>query len=367
MDKFLKISYLFIYVSFICGCQYHKSLPVRYIRYAPAEESLTFVNDSICVYKHARFSQKGQSYLHIDTCRWEYVGNHRLVLRNINYNVSFTPIDSNFKANMNFLYDICPKWYNIEDEEFYNYVAYRYPYFLNRKMSSVHAGITFYTMYAVPYTITCDTISVANGYCLGMAKNKIDNANPAFFLTDKKQKNKLIEDFQRWSIDYTENHFFTNTYEYRNYYTNCRKKVHLDRYKLRGRLFTCLVDSFSKESVRFINDTTCIVSSFSRDEVTSSYMPKFSDTCRYTIQNNLIAIDFSHNGWPSDTLSYSNGILFYSKVYKDYGGKEGMTHLVKPFISETKRWKNRNDSINHIMHSYLKVYVPINLYKASHQ
>jgi len=85
------------------------------------------------------------------------------------------------------------------------------------------------------------------------------------------------------------------------------------------------------------------------------------DTIRYSVRNNLIGIELV-KGKSCDTLTYSNGILFYSKVYKE-DNNEKYTHIVKPFIDETRSCTNKTDSINKIMSAYFSVYVPLNLYK----
>ena len=89
------------------------------------------------------------------------------------------------------------------------------------------------------------------------------------------------------------------------------------------------------------------------------FVPFAGDTLRYSVKNNLIAIHFAKDK-PCDTLTYGNGILFYSKVYKE---GEKYTHIVKPFIDEARSCANKADSINMIMDTYFNVYVPLNLYK----
>ena len=153
----------------------------------------------------------------------------------------------------------------------------------------------------------------------------------------------------------------TNSYEYINYKVNYEKKVPFNQDSIIGKQFSFIEDACKKESIQFINDSVCTHSFSTRANVLSPFVLRESDSCRYSIKNHLIAIDLV-KGKSCDTLSYSNGILFYSKVYRN-DDNENYTHIVKPFIDETRSCANKTDSINMIMGTYFNAYVPLNLYK----
>ena len=89
------------------------------------------------------------------------------------------------------------------------------------------------------------------------------------------------------------------------------------------------------------------------------------DTCYYTTNGHLIAINFQNNiNEYRDTLAFCNDILFYSKVYKTVypNLEEKMSLIVKTYINDTSKWDNKNDSVIQILQSYYKRYVPINMH-----
>jgi hypothetical protein len=153
----------------------------------------------------------------------------------------------------------------------------------------------------------------------------------------------------------------TNSYEYINYKVNYDRMLGLEvaMDSIVGKRFSFIGDSCKKESLRFINDSVCEHVLSMRKDKSSQYAPFDIDTCHYTVKNNLIAIDLIPNK-SCDTLSYGNGMLFYSKVYRD---NDQYKHIVKPFIDEARSCANKTDSINMIMSTYFDVYVPLNFYK----
>lgn len=119
-----------------------------------------------------------------------------------------------------------------------------------------------------------------------------------------------------------------STYEYINYKVNYEKKVDFELDSIKGKQFSYIGDIYKKESIRFVNDSVCTLSILVR--VDTTYMCSSLDTCRFSFRNNLIGIEFV-KGKSCDTLTYNNGILFYSKVYRNDDDGE-YTHTVKPFI-----------------------------------
>jgi hypothetical protein len=89
------------------------------------------------------------------------------------------------------------------------------------------------------------------------------------------------------------------------------------------------------------------------------------DTCSYSIKGNHITIaaqnSTNYGSMKSDVLVYSEGILFYSKVY-DIPDRRGYarTMIVKPFILEGLDWESLSSKRDAILNAYFNVYVPIN-------
>jgi len=368
MEKIFKKIYIFLIVAtIISGCRSFVSFNGE--TYTPEKESLAFINESICVYTHYDIIQNKE---YIDSCNWSYDSRKRnVVIRNLSFlkDSSLISNDSIRKKRLNFLYDICPKWYNLTDEDFKSYIDYKYPlYQENISIPYNYTPPTFYQKYGSK--ITCDTALLLGERFLAVRKSKFYPSPmffaPSFFQTNMTykrtiiKKNKLRSRFERRS-DKQIDPWITNSYEYINYKVNYEKKVHFDLDSIIGKQFSYLGDLCKKESILFINDTICTYSFFTRADISSPFSSSISDTCLYSVKNNLIAIDF-FKGKPYDTLTYGNGILFYSKVYRKEDNGE-YTHIVKPFIDEVRSCENKADSINMIMSAYFNVYVPINMHK----
>ena len=357
MERFLKSIYLLLFVATITnGCR--SFIPFSCETYAPEKESLTFINESICVYTQYDIIHSKE---YIDSCDWRYDSQNRIVLRReytFPKDSSYNSNDSIRKKRFNFMYNICPKWYNITDENFMSYIDYKYPLY-QEKLSIPYRAPSFYEKYGLK--ISRDTAIIIGERYLAIRKTK--PFYPSFFHTNKTVKVNRVKVLSRLARK-GEKQFFswiTNSYEYINYKVNYEKKVPFDQDSIIGKQFSFIGDSCKKENLQFINDSVCTHSFSTRANVLSPFVSQESDSCRYSVKNNLIAIDLV-KGKSCDTLTYGNGILFYSKVYKN--DKDGeLTHIVKPFIDETRSCANKADSINMIMSTYFNVYVPINLYK----
>lgn len=263
----------------------------------------------------------------------------------------------------NFVYEICPQWHSIKQSEFKEYADYKSPLHQDYTMS-LPLGLseedrarinrrlhpTFADKYG-SYYMANDTI-VNYGCCMLWFRKPLQ---PLVLFANSKRGGKLKE------RDNGMYEMVTNSYEYINYKVNYEKKNDFDIDSIIGRQYSYIGDPHKKESIWFVNDSVCTHSVSTRRSVSSPFVPQESDSCRYSVKNNLIAIDLV-KGKSCDTLTYGNGILFYSKVYKN--DKDGeLTHIVKPFIDETRSCANKQDSINMIMSTYFNVYVPLNLYK----
>lgn len=378
MWKYYKTYSLVIILFALCGCRHmgpygpEKSEPIRetlsfpygYETYAPIRESFSFENDSICV--HTRYDMYNRdSIVVIDTCYWE---NNRdakemIILQRKETKDKMDVVLHPKDTNLNFAYNICPNWYNINQWEFKGHTKYKSPLYQDLVMSlplnisseereriykSWHP--TFEDKYGSRH-IVYDTIFNGGIFMLWLRKPFY----PLVLFANSKRGGKLKK------RDNGIYEMVTNSYEYINYKVNYEKKVPFDQDSIIGKQFSFIGDSCKKESIQFINDSVCTHSFSTRANVLSPFVLRESDSCRYSIKNHLIAIDLV-KGKSCDTLSYSNGILFYSKVYRN-DDNENYTHIVKPFIDETRSCANKTDSINMIMGTYFNAYVPLNLYK----
>lgn len=340
--------------------------PYHYETYAPLRESITFINNCECVYVQYSIYDR-ETVRTIDTCNWSYrtdIYNGVIILQNKNAkDLKNVPPKSFEVEELDFLYDICPKCYNITDNEFKKYSGYKEPLY-QEKISGQSRVPSFREKYDTNYTISCDTIVIVDS-CLVLPKQRNKKVAPSFFLQKKGKTKSITKPFARF-VSKEEKKFYSwicNSYEYLNYRINNDRKEKVVKDSLIGKQFSHVGEAYRQEFIRFINDSICVNNISKKIFYPSMNIPDTYDTCHYTIKNNLLAINFTYNdGKPCDTLTYCDGVLFYSKVYKDSENKM-YTHIVKPFIDEARSCANKADSINMIMSAYLSVYVPLNLYK----
>lgn len=156
-----------------------------------------------------------------------------------------------------------------------------------------------------------------------------------------------------------------NTYEYVNYGINAQKVFAIHQDDLLHNTFTYIVDSCKMEEIEFVDSTTCLHSISYKLDSLSPYIPIKIDTYSYSIKGNHITISAqnstNYGSMKSDVLVYSEGILFYSKVY-DIPDRRGYarTMIVKPFILEGLDWESASSKRDAILDAYFNVYVPIN-------
>ena len=378
MWKYYKTYSLVIILFALCGCRHmgpygpEKSEPIRetlsfpygYETYAPIRESLSFENDSICV--HTRYDMYNRdSIVVIDTCYWKNStdAEEMIILQRKETKDKMDVVLHPKDTNLNFAYNICPNWYNISQWEFKRHTKYKSPLYQDLVMSlplnisseereriykSWHP--TFEDKYG-SHHIVYDTIFNYGFFMLWFRKP----FHPLVLFANSKRGGKLKE------RDNGMYEMVTNSYEYINYKVNYDRMLGLEvaMDSIVGKRFSFIGDSCKKESIRFINDSVCEHVLSMRKDKSSQYTPFDIDTCHYTVKNNLIAIDLIPNK-SCDTLSYGNGMLFYSKVYRD---NDQYKQIVKPFIDEARSCANKTDSINMIMSTYFDVYVPLNFYK----
>lgn len=373
MEQSLKTHCILFTLLILVGCRHYESFakyPFRgacnYETYAPLKESLSFINDSVCIYRQCNIHKNGQFVWHADTCGWKYEEHNWIVLTNKSRNDKsreYTSADSLQNDNADFTLSTCPKWYNIKDTEFKQYPGYKYPLYYEplTDFDDETNRVPFNKKYGSYHHVKSDIV-MNMGRCIAMTRKTNTRVPSFFFPVEEKrfQKAKMLSLFLKNKVEEHLCSWIMDSYEYINYKVNYERKVEFDVDRISGKQFTYLEDMYKKESVHFVNDSVCMHVASKRKDVTSPYMPIAMDTCRYTTKNNLIAIDFYKDS-PCDTLTFGNGILFYSKVYQD-PGTEKYTHIVKPFIDENVKWESKSDSINMIMSTYFNVYVPINLF-----
>ena len=377
MWKSYKTYSLVIILFALCGCRHMGpygseksetlSFPYKYETYAPIRESLSFENDCICV--HTRYDiYSRDSIVFIDTCYWKNStdAEEMIILQRKETKDKMDVVLHPKDTNLNFAYNICPNWYNISQWEFKRHTKYKSPLYQDLVMSlplnisseereriykSWHP--TFEDKYG-SHHIVYDTIFNYGSFWVWFKRPLWNGVLFPMSKPFKTPVRKTKEDGRFFE-------FVTNSYEYINYKVNYEKKNDFDIDSIIGRQYSYIGDPHKKESIQFINDSVCTHSVSTRGSVSSPFVSQESDSCRYSVKNNLIGIEFV-KGKSCDTLTYSNGILFYSKVYRNDDGGE-YTHTVKPFIDETRCCANKTDSINMIMSTYFSTYVPLNLYK----
>lgn len=356
MEKILKKYILLSILIITSGCR--SFVPFNGETYNPEKMCLSFLNESICVYTRYDIMN---NQVYSDSCTWEYNTQNRIILKCFPKASLCESNDSIRKRLFNFIYDICPKWYNIKSDEFMSVPNSKYPLYQEKDVPYGYKTPSFYDKFGGK--VSCDTcytaifidpkcVAIRNTYFL-----------PSFFFIDKTVKVKMPKAHSRMAKKMLKAFYpwLTNSYEYINYKVNYDRMLGLSLAidSITGKQFSFIGDSCKKESLRFINDSVCEHVLSMRKDKSSQYAPFDIDTCHYTVKNNLIAIDLIPNK-SCDTLSYGNGMLFYSKVYRD---NDQYKHIVKPFIDEARSCANKTDSINMIMSTYFDVYVPLNFYK----
>ncbi len=373
MEQSLNKYCILLLIMLIYGCGHMASIsttlsdPCHYETYAPVRESLSFINNSICIYTRYDINKR-DSIVALDTCFWKYYPNANgyIILYRNDIKERMNVQACSGDTNLNFIYNTCPQWFNIKQQEFKSYANYKSP--IGQDISiSLPLGIsseerariirglhpTFADKYGCHH-VEYDTIVNYGTYILWFSRLK----PLVLFASDKQLKEP------DWKKELGNGDVFeivTNSYEYINYKVNYEKKVHLDLDSIIGKQFSYIGDMHKKESIQFVNDSICTHSVSVRAAASSPFISSLSDTCLYSVRNNQIAIDLV-KGKEHDTLTYSNDILFYSKVYRNDGNGK-YTHIVKPFIDETHSCASKADSINMIMSTYFNVYVPINMHK----
>ena len=307
----------------------------------------------------------------VDTCLWKYYpdADGYIILHRKEAKEGMDVVLCSEDTCLNFVYNTCPRWYTIMQREFKDYAGYKSPLHQDNSMSlplglSPEARAYYHRLlnptFADKYgshRIVYDTIVNYGSFMLWFKRPLFPSL--LYPMSKPLKMPNWIKKYSEESMVEAMHEDFTNSYEYINYKVNYEKKVDIELDSIVGKQFSFIGESCKKESLRFVNDSVCMHYLFTRKDMSFPFVPFAGDTLRYSVKNNLIAIHFAKDK-PCDTLTYGNGILFYSKVYKE---GEKYTHIVKPFIDEARSCANKADSINMIMDTYFNVYVPLNLYK----
>lgn len=359
MEKVLnKYITLYSFMILLSGCKSIGSFNCE--TFTPAKESLFFVNDTTCFYSWCDVLTNKKI---VDTCYWKYESRNKIIIYKKNALLEMMQpisVDTTEREILDFIYDVCPKWYNISSEEFEKDPRYRYPIYQEHYSVPFYMP-TFYEKFGIKHTISCDTALIISDSCIVLIKKK---SVPSFFFADKRLmgKGKRVLSRVARKVEKQIYSWIVNSYEYLNYCVNYGKKVVFSKDKIIGITFSYINESGNKESIEFIDDSFCVYTTL--DSMSTPYIVVEEDTCHYNVEGNLVAINFiTDKDALYDTLAYKDGILFYSKVYKRPAHKHNFSMIVKPFISEKIGWVNRADSIQQILKSYYETYVPINMYK----
>ena len=367
---------VFFIVGICASCGVKKDITYHYETYAPLKETLDF-NDSVCVYSCVDLFNPNDTTF--DTCYYKMKKKHIILYARENSdenNTSSTQLEDTFQMRkLDFVYDIFPKIYGMSRGYLMHYSNFLYP-LACEECYSFYRPWKFYERYRNGFQFTTDTIFVLDKKYIFLKKESIMHSSNLLRDSGKKlskdisQFIKIRKNYQgKWNSHY--NRIYScynqllNTYEYVNYGINAQKVFTFDQDELLHNTFTYIVDSCKIEEIEFVDSTTCLHSISYRLDSLSPYIPIKIDTCSYSIKGNHITIaaqnSTNYGSMKSDVLVYSEGILFYSKVY-DIPDRRGYarTMIVKPFILEGLDWESLSSKRDAILNAYFNVYVPIN-------
>ena len=102
-----------IYSVLLCASQ---PIPISYETIAPNKESLSFINDSMCIHTMSLIGYENHLSVFDDTCHYYIDEKQRIILyrkQGSPSTASITVKDDINRVNLDFLYDIDPKVHNI--------------------------------------------------------------------------------------------------------------------------------------------------------------------------------------------------------------------------------------------------------------
>ncbi len=377
METKLINNLLVIFIVTICAsCGVKKDMTYHYETYAPLKETLDF-NDSVCVYSCVDLFNPYDTTF--DTCYYK-IKKKNIILYAREYsnenNISSTQLEDTFQMKkLDFVYDVFPKIYGMSRAYLMRYPNFLYP-LACEECYSFYRHWKFYERYRNGFQFTTDTIFALDKNYIFFKKESIMYSSHLLRDSGKKlskdisQFIKIRENDQgKWNSRYNRIYDYynqlLNTYEYVNYGINAQKVFTIPQVDILHNTFTYVVDSFEIEVIEFVDSTTCTYSLSCRADSLSPFILTKIDTCTYSIKGNHITIAAQNrtdnSSIISDVLVYSEGMLFYSKVY-DIPDKRGYTRtmMVKPFIVEGLNWDSMSQKRDAILDAYFNVYVPIN-------
>lgn len=356
---------LVIFIVGICtSCGVKKDITYHYETYAPLKETLDF-NDSVCIYSCVDLFNPNDTVF--DTCYYKIKKKHIILYareHSNENNISSTQSEDTFQMRkLDFVYDIFPKIYGMSREYLMHCPNFMYPMYCE-ECYSFYRPWKFYERYRNGFRVTTDTIFLFDKkYAIFKKESNINFSN--ILRTSGQELSKDMSQFTKIRKNYFYYNHFLNSYEYVNYGINAQKVFAIHQDDLLHNTFTYIVDSCKIEETEFVDSTTCLHSISYRLDSLSPYIPIKIDTCSYSIKGNHITIaaqnSTNYGSMKSDVLVYSEGILFYSKVY-DILDRRGYarTMIVKPFILEGLGWESLSSKRDAILNAYFNVYVPIN-------
>lgn len=375
-------TYLCCIIALLCAC---RPMQGYYETAAPNRESLSFINDSICVHNRRLIGYEHHLSVINDTCYYYVDKEQRIILYKKCDTLDIVPAtihDDINRVNLNFPYDISPQVYNIPKDSFTQRQDFVFPvYYQPMSYPTSYKRPTFYEMYGMEHPITYDTLIAKGTFLIWLRRPVFTVLYPADPKGSRFQSKPNHRKDNRFMYQW-----LTSTYEYLNYHTNMQTRDSIGSTNLCHTVFSYFIAPSHKEELAFIDDSLCVHSIlrkqsssmivYARDTfmynihnhtitLHNSNMPPQGSlsaisTGRYTITDTLLYCTRKMNG---DVLAYNDGILFYSKVYRVQGnGQDNMSLIVKPFIDESIPLPNKTDSINTIMKAYFGVYVPLNFF-----
>ncbi len=339
-------------------------------------EKITFVNDSICIYKQEWDScvLVERPYHYADTFLYYRCG----IIDNEDYTIEkiviknnhlpliqkplAVPIDKVLYQQMYFdipkvamFFDISSRNIIIGEMRRSRYYMWDMPSYRGKKNKIANA-------YAVLFNIDSDTLFIYDNKIVRFNSTNILLYSPESY---KEDKGGVFSTLMAQEM---------NSYEYQKYcYSNgFIESPFLSKDNLIGHRFYCSNMDDKEESLFFINDSCC-------EFLQNNEHPA---TINYSIKNNLIILHIpdksGSNCFIADTLAYNGGFIFYSKVchLEDQYTELQIRcfHERKGIVKKSKhirRWVTTNEEqarhksydypeyafFNHICHN---TYIPIN-------
>lgn len=349
------------------------------------EEEVTFLDDTLCVYKQTWDSGFFQGKLqHIDTflykienepedienCSAKKISIQKIGVLTTDVNKEY-PISKQFYHTMDVVMPRTIFFADINSHLLFTGAPRRSTYHMFDTPLYNGEKTKLSDMYALVFDISRDTILMYDKQTICFASNHIKLFSQEIW-TDH------IQDFYSPTI---RSKFFClwGSYEYQRYCAVKRKILRplLRKEDIKGSTFYYYrIDMFKKnslqeESLHFLDDSCCIF----QDQQQKTY-------CKYEIIDNLIVLKYLNNLQQyttiADTLAYNNGFIFYAKIGSIHPADSAEVLEIKTFHKKKEgavkgcanKWKIFDPKFEKLPYTYpeyqkfdsicYNTYIPIN-------